>query len=216
LFFALSLIDETKNLVKVQDESISGKDALFFTVPSDYIYYLEEPSDTKFYVDSTYNISNSKAFVSYLRANLNWRTQNQLYLYNDKSDLIVMANIRNEEKSSVSVDQAELLSDDINLRIQQQQYRRYGVMLTKFYSDGIHNDAPTIEEGEELVGVYVFSINKPFIIDGKTNYLLPMFRPQITDERDDSISKSFSVMSNNGKAQRSYRLRSDRYLPRGK
>ncbi len=78
------------------------------------------------------------------------------------------------------------------------------------------NSAPTVGQGEELVGVYVFSIDQPFIIDGKTNYLLPMFRPQVRVNRYDSISKSFSKMSNNGKAQRSYRLKSDRYLSRGK
>jgi hypothetical protein len=65
--------------------------------------------------------------------------------------------------------------------------------------------------------IYVFSINQPFSIEGKTNYLLPMFRPQITVERYGLIRKPFfgGAGSSNGKAQRSYRLSSDRFLSRG-
>jgi len=78
-------------------------------------------------------------------------------------------------------------------------------------------DAPesTIEQGIELAGLYVFPINKPFTIDAKTNYLLPMFRPSVTVELYGLISKIFSSISTTGKAQRSYRLRSDRYLSHG-
>jgi hypothetical protein len=225
------LVDETNYLVKIQDESIAGQQPLYFTVSPNQIFYLEEPSKPKHYVNFTYISSDSKLFVSYLRSNLNWQTQYQLYLYNDKSDLISMANIRNNGKSSVSIDQAELIAGDINLQVQQQQqqqqnmdrsYRRSRLRSQAKGQDGsmamllMESDEATIEQGEELTGLYVYPITKSFIIDGKTNYLLPMSRPQITVERYDSISKSFSAMSNNGKAQRSYRIRSDRYLPRGK
>jgi len=222
MFVKATLVDENRNLVKIQDESISGKEVLYFTVPQQDIFYPEEPSNSKFYVDFTYTTPNSKVFVSYLRSNFNWRKQYQLNLYNDRSDLIVMANIRNNGKSPVSIDQAELFSGDINLRMQSQQYSYYpsisntvGVMAAKkmaFASDSI----PTIGQGEELIGVHVFAIDKPFVVDAQTNYLLPMFRPQVKVERYDSISKSFSTMSNTGKAQRSYRLKADRYLSNGK
>jgi hypothetical protein len=76
---------------------------------------------------------------------------------------------------------------------------------------------PSITQGEEVAGLYVFAINQPFSIDGKTNYLLPMFRPRVTVERYGSISKNFygGAGSSTGKAQRSYRLSSDRFLSRG-
>jgi len=139
-----------------------------------------------------------------------------------------MANIRNDGKSSVSIDQAELIGGDINLQIQAQQtarsYRKARLNDDSFSSNGgyakvqmevMDSNKPTVGQGEELAGLYVYSINKPFMIDAETNYLLPMFRPQISVERYSLISKSFSTVSNTGKAQRSYCLRSDRYLSHG-
>jgi len=81
--------------------------------------------------------------------------------------------------------------------------------------DGI-TEPPNIETGKELAGLYVFPITKPFTITAKTNYLLPMFRPHVSVERYALISKIFSPISMTGKAQRSYRLKSDRYLSQGK
>jgi len=134
-----------------------------------------------------------------------------------------MADIRNDGKSSVSVNQAELFSGDINLRMQDQQYNYYD----SFESSGreaygvvrnmkvVSNSLPTIGQGKELMGVHVFVINKPFVIDAQANYLLPIFQPHVSVERYASISKSFSTMSNTGKAQRSYRLTSNLYLSNG-
>jgi hypothetical protein len=197
---------------------------LYFTVSSQDIFYVEEPSNSKFYVDFTYNTSNSKLFVSYLRSGLNWKTQYQLNLYNDKNDLIVMANIRNDGKSSISVDQAENFSSDINLRMQRQRYAYDDTTPTASSilpmsvrsSLSSKSSVPTIEQGNELAGVYVFSINKSFVINAKTNYLLPMLRPQVSIQRYGLISKIFSTMSSNDKAERTYRLKSDRYLSRGR
>jgi len=180
----------------------------------------------KYYVNFTYTTSDSKVFVSYLRSNLHWQTQYQLNLYNDVSDLIAMANIRNDGKLSVSLDHSELIGGDINLQTQDQHqsYQRSRSNHNLNAKNGGHrnmlnmamvSDKPTVEQGEELTGLYVYPINKPFIIDAETNYLLPMFRPEVTVERYNSISKSFSTTSNTGKAQRSYRLRSNRFLSHG-
>jgi hypothetical protein len=213
------LIDESINLVKIQDESFAGQQTLFFTVSSNHIFYLEQPSKSKFYVNFTYNTLDSKVYVSYLRSNLNWHTQYQLNLYNDDSTLIAMANIRNDGKSSITIDQAELIGGDINLG-RRQSYReprsRMKMLMAEDIVAGSASYSPIIEEGNELAGLYVFPINKPFIIDAKTNYLLPMFRPNITVERYGLISKYFSTTSTSGKAQRSYRLITDRFLSRGK
>ncbi|CAF0989349.1 unnamed protein product [Rotaria sp. Silwood1] len=222
------LIDEINHLVKIQDESINGEQTLYFTVPDNQIYYLEEPSKPKYYVDFTYTSSNSKVFISYLQSNLNWRTQYQLNLNNNESDLIATANIRNNGKTSVFIEQAELICGDINLQINQLLYDRSFRTLRSGIDSYIlpqssamqmnFADASkrvSVEEGKELAGLYVFPINQPFVINAKTNYLLPMFHPQISVERYGSISKAFSTMPMSGKAQRSYRLRSDRYLSHG-
>ena len=218
------LIDENNYLVKIRDPSIADEN-LYFTIPYDQIYYREEPVKSKYYVDFKYRSSDSNVFVSYLRLNLQWQTQYQLHLYENQSDLIAMANIRNDAISSIAIDQAELIGGDIQLQMQMQPFRksRFGmqpqaqsrISAMQMDFDEVAN-GPTIEQAKELAGVYVFPINQPFTIDAKTNYLLPMFRPRVTIERYGSISKTFSAVSMTGKAQRSYRLKSDRYLSQGK
>jgi hypothetical protein len=221
------LVDEINHLVKIQDESIANQQSLYFTVPYDQIYYLEEPTKPKHYVNFTYTSDNSKVYVSYLQSNLHWRTQYQLNLYNNEIDLIAMANIHNDGKKSISIEYAELIGGDINLQIQQQYDRsfrksRFGnegniqpqlSAMQMLFADSVE---ATVEQGKELAGLYVFPINKPLTIDAKTNYLLPMFRPNVSIERYGFISKIFSSISTTGKAQRSYRLKSDRYLSHGK
>jgi hypothetical protein len=215
------LVDETNYLVKIQDQSIADGESLYFNVPSDQIYYLQEPTQAKHYVDFIYYSSDSNVFVSYLQSNLNWQTQYQLNLYGDRNDLITMANIHNDGKSSISIDHAELIGGDINLNIQQQRNNlfsgdvRFNLRSRQMELDGI-TEPPSIEPGKELAGLYVFTITKPFTITAKTNYLLPMFRPHVAVERYALISKIFSPISMTGKAQRSYRLKSDRYLSQGK
>jgi hypothetical protein len=220
MFVKAILVDENRNLVKIQDQSVSEKEVLYFTVNTQDIFYLEKPSDSKFYVDFTYTPPNSKAYVSYLRTNLKWQTQYQLNLYPDKNDLIVMANIRNDGKSSLSIDKAELFSGDTNLRSQNQQYSYNDGMVAAppsyVRASAMSYSMPTVEPSKELGGIHIFAIDKPFMIDAQTNYLLPMFRPQVKVERYDSISKSFTGTSSSGKAQRSYRLKSNRYLSQGK
>jgi len=213
------LVDEIDNLVKIKDPSIADEQYLYFTVPNDQIYYLEEPPKSKYYVNFTYTSLNSNIFVSYLQSNLHWKTQYQLNLYDNQTELIAMANIRNDGKSSVLIDQAELIGGDINLQIQQNQQQNqffWKARLSDMQMLTTESTEPIVGQGKELAGLYVFPINKPFIIDAKTNYLLPMFQPNVSVERYGLISKVFSPMSTTGKAQRSYRLKSDRYLSDGK
>ncbi|CAF1103369.1 unnamed protein product [Adineta steineri] len=205
------LIDEANYLVKIQDESIAGQQILFFSVPPDHIFYLEQPPKSKFYVNFTYDTTDSQVHVTYLRSNLKWHTQYQLNLYENNSTLIAMANIRNDGKLPISIDQAELIGGDVNLNARARQAFFY-ISATINYEKAAES---TIEQGTELFGLYVFTINQPFTIDAKTNYLLPMFRPYVTVERYGLISKHFQTTSNTGYAQRSYHLRSDRYLSRG-
>ena len=220
------LVDQTNNLVKIQDQSVSGQDTLYFRPPADQIFSLEEPTKSKHYVNFTYTTPlNSKVFLSYLQSNVHWGTQYQLNLNNDQSDLIVMANIQNDGKSPIVIKQAELIGGDINLQQQQGQFHwisgyakerataQYAESM--MMSSGSSNEA-TVEEGKELAGLYVFPIKESFTIDAKTNYLLPMFHPTVSVRRYELISKSFTTTTNSGSAQRSYCLISDRYLSNGK
>ncbi|UJR13287.1 hypothetical protein I4U23_000306 [Adineta vaga] len=217
------LIDENINLVRIDDESITGHPTLFFTVSSDHIFYLEQPTTAKFYVNFTYTTTDSKVNISYLQSNLKWHTQYKLNLYDNQSTLIAMANIRNNGKSSVSIDHAELIGGQVNLNAQP-KYNNYrsgmhertgGIELQYLSMVDVNHSPPMIEQGQELTGLYIFTISKPFIIDAKTDYLLPMFRPQVTVERYGLISKYFHTTTNSDKAQRAYRLRSDRFISNG-
>ncbi|UJR34082.1 hypothetical protein I4U23_021492 [Adineta vaga] len=224
-----TVIDETTNLVKIQDESIANNSPLYFTIPTDQFYYVQEPSKSNFIVNFTYlNPSNSDIFLSYLQTNINWRTQYQLDLNDNQTNLIAMANIRNDGKFPISIDQGELIGGDINLQVVPIQSNapirkaRFGESFLRVHDDSdsmpmklAMSISPSVGQGSELVGLYVFPIDKPFTIEGKTNYLLSMYRPQVTMERYGSISKTFSIQSTKGKAQRSYRLCSDRYLSQG-
>ena len=223
-FVKATMIDEKRNLVKLTDKDISSH-PVYLTVSSSDIVYDQEPPQSRYYVNFTYDTSDA-VYLSYLRSNLNWKTRYQLNLFEDakSATLIAMADIRNDGTSKVEIEHAELLGGDINLQISQQQSYTpaYYSMERSFASSGPsgardQSAAPTLSRGEEVAGLYVFGINKPFSIDAETNYLLPMFRPRVTVDRFASISKSFygGASSSSGKARRSYRLVSDRYLSGG-
>ena len=224
-FVKATMIDENRNLVKLIDKDIS-KDPIFFIVQSDHLVYIDEPSQSKYYVNFTWEGTDDNVHISYLRSNLNWKTRYQLNLFEETKNttLIAMADIRNDGKSRIDIEHAELLGGDINLRMFDQhrseryEAREHPVMYapanTQFSPP---SSAPSVSRGEEVAGLYVFPIDQSFSIEGKSNYYLPMFRPQITVERYGSIRKPFfgGAGNSNGKAQRSYRLSSDRFLSRG-
>jgi hypothetical protein len=219
-FVKATLIDEKRNLVKLVDKNIS-KESVFLTVPADHIVYTEAPPQSKYYVNFTYNTI-YKVYVSYIRSNLNWKRSYQLNLFEDskKPVLISMADIRNHGQAKIDIEQAELLGGYTNLQVLQPS--RCPMMCEAIsYSNKTGQKrllatAPrsSIVQGDIVAGFYVFG---PFSIDAKTNYLVPMFHPQVTIERYASISKYFygHVGNSKGTAQRSYRLSSDQFLSRG-
>jgi hypothetical protein len=226
-FIKATLIDERRNVVKLIDKDIS-QEPIYFTVPSDHIVYDDELPQSKYYVNFTYETTDS-VYVSYLRSNLNWKTRYQLNLFDESKNpvLISMADIRNDGQSKVEIEHAELLGGDINLQMNRQP--QWPTSQPQLQANMYHSDSrsqsdsfekvqvPSISQGEEVAGLYIFPINQPFSIEAKTNYLLPMFRPRVTVERYGSISKYFygTVGSSTGKAQRSYRISSDRFLSSG-
>ena len=224
-FVEATIIDEKRNLVKLNDKDIS-KNPIYLTVPSDHIVYNEEPPQSKYYVNFTYNTTDA-VYLSYLRSNLNWKTRYQLNLFEESKSpiLISMADIRNDGQSTIHIDHAELLGGDINLQMSRRppvmdasaSYNQWAYAAAPSMSPTVSRSPPSVKQGEELAGLYVFAINKPFSIDAKTDYLLPMFRPRVTVERYGSISNYFygSAGNSKGKAQRSYRLTSDRFLSHG-
>ncbi|CAF1477253.1 unnamed protein product [Adineta ricciae] len=220
-FVKATLVDEKRNLVKLIDKDVS-KEPIYFTASSDHIVYESDPPQSKYYVNFTFDTSDA-VYVSYLRSNLNWKTRYQLNLFDESKSavLISMADIRNDGQSRVDIEHAELLGGDINLQIQSNQHwRSYNAMpevtMSHSFASAGSALAPTISKPEEVAGLYVFTVSTPFSIEGRTNYLLPMFRPRATVERFVSISKHFhNAGASSGKAQRSYRLSADRFLSSG-
>jgi hypothetical protein len=54
---------------------------LYYTISSDQIFHLGQPTKPIYYVDFTYaTTSDSKIFVSYFRSNVNWKTRRHLNL----------------------------------------------------------------------------------------------------------------------------------------
>jgi len=226
-FIKATMIDEKRNLVKIQDKDIS-KDPVYFYVSSNDIYYPENPPQSKYYVDFNYETS-GETFLSYLRSNLNWKTRYQLNLFEETKTpvLIAMADIHNDGQSKVEIDHAELIAGDINLSAGGSHYayaKTYAPQTTYMASSGMSFDSaasvpssPKLSRGEELSGLYVHTINQPITIEGKTNYLLPMSRPRVTVDRYILISKTFypGATGCSGKGQRGYRLISDQFLSQG-
>ena len=216
-----TIVDEKRNLVKLIDKDVS-KEPIYFTASPDHIVYESDPPQSKYYVNFTFDTSDA-VYVSYLRSNLNWKTRYQLNLFDESKSvvLISMADIRNDGQSRVDIEHAELLGGDINLQMHSSPHW-YGhhaapqAAMSRSFAQADSAEAPTIGKPEEIAGLYAFAISTPLSIEGKTNYLLPMFRPHATIERFASISKHFhNAGASNGKAQRSYRLSSDRFLSKG-
>ncbi|CAF3867322.1 unnamed protein product [Rotaria sp. Silwood2] len=221
------MIDETRNLV--QDLI----DNTFYTITNDRIRYLSVPPISKYSVDfvlETY--TNEQLYLRYLQNNIKWKVRYDLLLENNNTDSILQAyaDIRNDGRSSLTINSAELISGDVNIQSSSNngyssgQVADVGNIDYGFAQPGVvppspnfnGNGAPTISDAEELIGVYIFSINETFILDPRSNYILPMFRPIIDIERYGSIEKYFSSTDNRGNARRTYRLRvEETFLPRG-
>ncbi|CAF1188493.1 unnamed protein product [Adineta steineri] len=220
------MIDEDRNLVQFTDNFI-GTEPIYLTVSPDQILHILPPPESKYYVNFKFN-SKDNVYTSYLRSNLNWKTCYQLNLFEESIDpiLIVMANIRNDGKTKLNIKHANLLGGDINLQmprpyVPRPPVHKYAVVENLQFEAETFNlirpPPPSIEEGKEFAGLYTFSINQSFAIDGKTDYMLPMFRPSVTIERIKRFSKqSFSgIGKRTDKAERTYRLQSDKFLSRG-
>jgi hypothetical protein len=206
------------------DKDIS-EDPFYFTASYNDIVYDNEPPQSMFYVNFTYDTTDA-VYVSYLRSNLNWKTRYQLNLFEEPKSpvLIAMADIHNDGQSKIDIDHAELLGGDINLQSNGFQnnptmyYRAESAFMDRAGSPTTtQGSVPKLARGEEVAGLYMFAVNQPFSIDARSNYALPMFRPRVTVDRFSLISKSFygGAVSSSGKATRAYRLISDRFLSRG-
>ena len=221
------MIDETRNLVQ------DLMDNTFYTVANDRIRYLFIPPTRNYSVDFVVeSFTNEQLYIRYLQKNIKWKVRYDLLLKNKEADSILQAYavIINDGRSPLTIDSAELISGDVN--IGSSSYNNHDVGLTDDYDafyetydqqvTGSGNEnyvagAPTISDAEELIGVYIFTINQRFVLGPASNYILPMFRPIIDIQRYGSIEKYFSSMDNRGVAQRSYRLRVEQtFLPQGK
>jgi len=219
------MIDETRNLVH------DLIDHTYYMINSDRIKYLSIPFVRKYVVDFIFDTNHvEQIYLRYLQNNIKWKVRYDLLLDANESDSILQAyaDIRNDGSSILVVDSAELISGDVNIQTSSSSsgyLESPGSGYAAFDGVDSSNDQqaapavsapPPISQATELAGVYVFSINETFILDPRSNYILPMFRPVIEIERYGLIEKYFRRMDNRGNAQRAYRLRvPDRYLPKG-
>jgi hypothetical protein len=219
------MIDETRNLIH------DLIDNTYYMINSDRIKYLSIPSVRKYLVDFIFDTNNvEQIYLRYLQNNIKWKVRYDLLLEINNTDSILQAyaDIRNDGSSSLIIDSAELITGDVNIQSSSSGYYASAASGFANYdafeaSSGQQTTttpanaaAPMISQGSELAGIYIFSINETFILDPRSNYILPMFRPVIDIERYGLIEKYFRRMDNRGNAQRAYRLRvPDRYLPKG-
>lgn len=220
------MIDETRNLVQ------DCIDNTYYTVSNDRIRYLSVPTIGKYSVDfilETYN--NEQMYLRYLQNKIKWKVRYDLILENNTDSILqAYAEIHNDGSSSLTINSAKLFSGDINIQSSSGGFVSGDNDILQEISNGFGGAAavpprpiesadapPTISGAEELIGLYIFSINDTFVLESRTTYILPMFRPTIHTERFGSIEKYFSPNDNRGNAQRTYRLRVEEiFLPRGK
>jgi len=221
------MIDETRNLIH------DLIDNTYYIITTDRIRYLSIPFLRKYLVDFILDTSHvEQLYLRYLQNNIKWKVRYDLLLESNDTDSILQAyaDIRNDGSSTLMIDFAELISGDVNIQSSLSSTTSSGYYDNS--NDGVRYDAaesgngqqgiapisaaPMISQSTELAGIYIFSINETFILDPRSNYILPMFRPVIDIERYGLIEKYFRSMDNRGNAQRAYRLRvPDTYLPKG-
>lgn len=222
------MIDETRNLVQ------DLVDNTFYYLTNDRIKYFSIPSTKNYSVDfviesDNNNNNNEPIYLRYLQNNIKWKVRYDLLLgHNDTNAFLqAYAVIQNGGSSSLIIDYADLISGDINIQsVSSNNNINIGVGTNSafngapelFLSNGDSGSAsaPTISDGEELIGVYIYPINETFILKPHSHYILPLFRPIIDIERYGLIEKYFFSKDNHGNAQRAYRLRvEDTFLPKG-
>ncbi|UJR25362.1 hypothetical protein I4U23_006712 [Adineta vaga] len=218
------MIDETRYLIH------DLIDNTYYIISPDRIRYLSIPSTRKYLVDFVFDTNHEEQlYLRYLQNNIKWKVQYDLLLEINDTDSVLQAyaDIRNDGNSLLMIDSAELIAGDVKIRSSSSyfssSYDTYAASDTSAGAFGqavmsVTTPAPVmISQGEELAGVYIFTINDTFILDPHSNYILPMFRPTIDVERYGSIDKYFRSADNRGNAQRAYRLRvPDIYLPKGR
>ena len=158
---------------------------------------------------------------------MKWKVRYDLLLGdNDTSSVLqAYADMANDGSAVLMITSAELIGGDVQIRSPSSNQNGAGGYLPALESNRPSNQLadssankrpPSISAGEELAGVYIFTVNDTFVLQPRSHYILPMFRPTITIERYGTIEKYFSSMDNRGNAQRAYRLRvPETFLPKG-
>ncbi|CAF1340960.1 unnamed protein product [Didymodactylos carnosus] len=214
------MIDEIRQLI------FDVKQQLYYTIsPNEHrILYKTLPEIKKYIVTFTYNqspvvkIPRSSLYVAYLYAKLKWKTQYQLLLFSEKNrtaELTIFANIQNDGMKTIAIDAGQLLSGDINIQMvkwlpqtmpihhdARQRTHVSGLLGGSRYAESYSPPPPIISSsGQELAGVYRYTIDNPFIIEPKTQFLLPMIKSNVKCERFGLIDQVFSVTKTNSEGR---------------
>lgn len=218
------MIDEARNLVQ------DLVDNTFYVISSDRIRYFMNPFARNYTVNfDAQFFSSEQLYVRYLQKNIKWSVRYDLLLEHNDTDaqLHAYADLQNLGNSVFKIDSTELISGDIE--IQSSSSTGNGGSLFGLQNQQASDNTgfadvsappssppPTVSDSQELVGVYIYTINQTFDLNPQSNFILSMFRPKIDIERYGLIEKYFFSRDNHGNAQRGYRFRAEEtFLPAG-
>lgn len=140
------------------------------------------------------------------------------------------AEINNGTKQEYQIDRTELFSGDIRLENELSINRGRSRSRSRSRSsntevdDGETEDdddedqkiIPTVDTAGQIAGLYLYSIDQPFVLRPKSIFSLPFINPTVQITKYFGLTLSFTNHTIIRKLQRKYSIESmDRYLPQG-
>ncbi|CAF0838444.1 unnamed protein product [Didymodactylos carnosus] len=229
----------------VEIELVRAADRLFRYVsqPTRYFYlpsfdnalleYLEHPPRAPFYeVKFTYNQTLNKyelshdanlqllfktsPILTYIDKSFSWAPRYTLDMYSfDNGRFMAWANLVNNGEKNVRMERAELNAGDIKLLNRVSVDSSRSGMMAMAFASPIKSDPIVVQESGELYGTYVYNINQPIQLEPKCTVSVPFIKPQVQIKRFALYSTSFTTVNSKDKLCKCYRLKSDKFIPKG-
>ncbi|CAF1136514.1 unnamed protein product [Rotaria sordida] len=170
-----------------------------------------------------------KATLSYQIHGISWLPQYELSILSDdrQHTFQAFAEITNGTKQEYRIDRTELFSGDVHLQGEVEAKRRRDRSRSRSRSLSVASEEDreefdcrgmtlTIDTLGELAGLYLYSIDQPFILLPKSTFGLPFINATIQIRKYVGLTLSFTSHTQIRKLQRKYRIESiDKFLPGG-
>ncbi len=151
--------------------------------------------------------------LSYLTRSVSWSPRYTLKASDAGAQLTALADIRNGSDQPYEVKNTELYAGDVN--VQGENMPMPALMMMRATA-GVAADAPKIQSGGELRGLYKYTLSTAFILPANSVVTLPFITPKLsTFERYVGLSTYFSTEKQTGTLSRFYRFTADDRLPAG-